>query len=256
MRKKIIAGNWKMNMTIESGKAFIKNISTEINDTDVEVVLCVPFTLIKPLKEAAEGTKVNIAAQNMHFEDTGAYTGEISAQMLLETGAEYVVIGHSERRQYFCETDETVNLKLKMAHTVGLRPIFCCGEILSERENDLTEDVVSRQVKTAFEGITSEQVTRTIIAYEPVWAIGTGKTATAVQAQEVIALIRKLIESNYGDDVSEKVRIQYGGSVKPDNIEEIMNERDIDGALVGGASLIPDSFLPLVNYKRNNYDKL
>jgi triosephosphate isomerase (TIM) len=248
MRKPIIAGNWKMHMTMASGRDFIEEVAAGLGETEVEVVLCVPFTLIQPLNAAAEGTPIKIAAQNMHFEDSGAYTGEISAQMLKEAGAAYVVIGHSERRQYFNETDETVNLKLKKAHEAGLVPIVCCGETLEEREAGNTEAVVRRQVIAAFEGISSEQTVKTVVAYEPVWAIGTGRTATAAQAQEVIGFIRSLLEAKYGDVISEEVRIQYGGSVKPDNIEEIMNEVDIDGALVGGASLKPDSFLSLVNF--------
>ncbi|SCZ80970.1 triose-phosphate isomerase [Acidaminobacter hydrogenoformans] len=248
MRKPIIAGNWKMHMTIESGKAFVKEVAASLGDTEVEVVLCVPFTLIQPLSTAAEGTPVKIAAQNMHYEDFGAFTGEVSADMLKEVGATYVVIGHSERRQYFNETDETVNLKLKKAHASGLKPIVCCGETLEEREAGTTESVVKRQVEAAFEGISPELAAETVVAYEPVWAIGTGRTATAAQAQEVIAYIRSLVEAKYGDEVSEEMRIQYGGSVKPDNVEEIMNEVDIDGALVGGASLKPDSFLSLVNF--------
>lgn len=248
MRKPIIAGNWKMYMTIESGKAFLKTLTEGLGETDVEVVLCVPFTLIQALKEAAAGTPVKIAAQNMHYHDEGAFTGEISAAMLREVGADYVVLGHSERRQYFNEMDETVNLKLKKAHETGLLPIVCIGETLSEREADQTEEVVRRQLLAAMDGVEASEVLKTVVAYEPVWAIGTGRTATAAQAQEVIGLIRKLIESKYGDEVSEEVRIQYGGSVKPDNIEEIMNETDIDGALVGGASLKPDSFLSLINF--------
>lgn len=248
MRKPIIAGNWKMHMNMTSGSDFIREVAAGLGETEVEVVLCVPFTLIQPLRASAEGTPIKIAAQNMHFEDSGAYTGEISAEMLKEAGATYVVIGHSERRQYFNETDETVNLKLKKAHEAGLLPIVCCGETLDEREAGSTEAVVRRQVNAAFDGIPSEQALKTVIAYEPVWAIGTGRTATAAQAQEVIGFIRGLVEAKYGDVVSEEVRIQYGGSVKPDNIEEIMNEVDIDGALVGGASLKPDSFLSLVNF--------
>ena len=248
MRKPIIAGNWKMHMTIESGKAFVKEVAPKLGDTEVEVVLCVPFTLIQPLSAAAEGTPIKIAAQNMHYEDSGAFTGEVSADMLKEAGATYVVIGHSERRQYFNETDETVNLKLKKAHRSGLKPIVCCGETLEEREAGTTEAVVRRQVETAFKDVSPELAAATVVAYEPVWAIGTGKTATAAQAQDVIAYIRGLIEAKYGDEISEEMRIQYGGSVKPDNVEEIMNEVDIDGALVGGASLKPDSFLSLVNF--------
>lgn len=248
MRKPIIAGNWKMHMNMTSGSEFIREVAAGLGETEVEVVLCVPFTLIQPLSVSAEGTPIKIAAQNMHFEDSGAFTGEISAEMLKEAGATYVVIGHSERRQYFNESDETVNLKLKKAHAAGLLPIVCCGETLDEREAGSTETVVRRQVNAAFEGVSPEQAVKTVIAYEPVWAIGTGRTATAAQAQEVIGFIRGLIEAKYGDVISEEVRIQYGGSVKPDNIEEIMNEIDIDGALVGGASLKPDSFLSLVNF--------
>lgn len=248
MRRPMIAGNWKMHMTIQSACDFVEKVKSDLGDTDVEVVLCVPFTMIQPLSAVTLGSSVKIAAQNMHFEDHGAFTGEISGQMLMEVGANYVLIGHSERRQYFSETDETVNLKLKKAHEIGLSPIVCCGETLEQRESGVTEGVIEQQIEKAFEQIDAEKALKTVIAYEPIWAIGTGKTATSAQAQEVIAFIRAQLESRYGDEVSEEIRILYGGSVKPDNIEEIMNEVDIDGALVGGASLKAESFLELVNF--------
>lgn len=248
MRRPIIAGNWKMNLSIAEGVKFVSDIKEAVKGTDVEVVICAPFTMLKDLVEASKGTNIQIAAQNMHFEKSGAYTGEVSADMLKEVGVTHVVIGHSERRQYFAESDETVNLKVKAALAAGLVPIKCCGESLEERESGKTKDVCKVQVVEGLKDISAEDVKKVVIAYEPIWAIGTGKTASAQDANDVIAYIRSVLCDLYGEEVSEEVRIQYGGSVKPENVEEIMNEADIDGALVGGASVKADSFISLVNF--------
>lgn len=248
MRKPIIAGNWKMNMSIASGVEFINKIKSEVAGTDVEVLICAPFTLLKDLKEATKGTNINVGAQNMHFEKSGAYTGEVSAEMLKEIGVDYVVIGHSERRQYFAETDETVNKKVIVALENDITPVMCCGETLEERESGKTKDIVKAQIEKGLVNIAGSDVSKIVIAYEPIWAIGTGKTSSAEEANDTIAYIRSVVEALYTDVVSEEVRIQYGGSVKPANVEEIMNQTDIDGALVGGASLEADSFVALVNF--------
>lgn len=248
MRTPIIAGNWKMFKTIKEGVEFINQIKEKVNNTDVEPVLCAPYTMLKDLKEASKGTNIKIAAQNMHYEENGAFTGEISAIMLKEIGIDYVVIGHSERRQYFNETDETVNKKTLKALEYGINPIVCVGETLQERENDKTKDVVKVQTERGLLNVSKEDICKVVIAYEPVWAIGTGKTASSKEANEVIAYIREVLKNMFGEEISEEVRIQYGGSVKPSNVEEIMNEEDIDGALVGGASLIPSDFVELVNF--------
>jgi len=248
MRKPIIAGNWKMNKTIKEGVEFVAAIKEDVKDTDVEVVVCAPATLLKDLKLAAEGTNIKIGAQNMHFEESGAFTGEIAPAMLKELNVDFVVIGHSERRQYFAETDETVNKKVLKALEVGIGPILCVGETLEERESGKMKDVVKVQIAKAFANVAAEKAAEVVVAYEPIWAIGTGKTASSADANDMIAFIREEIAGLYSDNVSEAVRIQYGGSVKPANVEEIMNESDIDGALVGGASLQPDSFVQLVNF--------
>lgn len=248
MRKPIIAGNWKMHKTVAEGIAFVNTIKPEVTNTDVEVLVCAPYTMLPSLVEATKGSNVKIGAQNMHFEDSGAYTGEISADMLLDIGVTHVIIGHSERRQYFAETDETVNLKSLKALSKGLIPVVCCGETLDQREAGETKNVCKKQIVKAFENITAKDAVKVVVAYEPIWAIGTGKTASSQDANDVISYIREVIESVYGDEISEEVRIQYGGSVKPANVEEIMNEADIDGALVGGASLEADSFVQLVNF--------
>lgn len=248
MRKPIIAGNWKMNLSIAEGVKFVADIKDAVKDTEVEVVICAPFTFLKDMVEVTKGTNIKIAAQNMHFEASGAYTGEVSADMLKEVGVTHVVIGHSERRQYFAETDETVNKKVKAALAAGLVPIMCCGETLEEREAGETKNVCKVQTVEGLKGISAEDMPKVVIAYEPIWAIGTGKTASAQDANDVIAYIRTVLVDLYGDAVSEEVRIQYGGSVKPENVEEIMNEADIDGALVGGASVKADSFISLVNF--------
>lgn len=248
MRKPIIAGNWKMYKSIREGVDFVNAVKEHVANTDVEVLICAPYTLLASLIEAAKGTHIHIGAQNMHFEDAGAFTGEVSADMLLDIGVTHVIIGHSERRQYFAETDETVNLKTKKALAKGLVPVVCCGESLEERDADATKDVCKKQITKAFEGISSDDAVKVVVAYEPIWAIGTGKTASSEDANEVIAYIRDVLEGLYGDTVSEEIRIQYGGSVKPANVEEIMNQTDIDGALVGGASLEAESFVQLVNF--------
>ncbi len=248
MRKPIIAGNWKMFKTIPEAVAFVDAIKNEVRDTDVEAVLCVPFTLIHSVKAAAMGTSIKVGAQNMHYEENGAFTGEIAPAMLKELNVDYVIIGHSERRQYFNETDETVNKKVLKALEHGLGPIMCCGETLEQREAGETKTLVKAQVTAGFAGISAADAPKVVIAYEPIWAIGTGRTASAEDANDVIAYIREVLAGLYGEEVSEEVRIQYGGSVKPENIGEIMDQSDIDGALVGGASLKPDSFVQLVNF--------
>ncbi len=248
MRKPIIAGNWKMHKTIAEAVEFVNEIKGKVNNTDVEAVIYAPFTLLKYLKEATKGTPIKIGAQNMHYADNGAFTGEISAPMLKELDIDYVVLGHSERRQYFNETNETVNKKVLKALEVGIDPILCIGETLEEREADKTKDVCKVQTEKALENVTAEDMKKVVIAYEPIWAIGTGKTATAEQANDVIAYVREVVKGLYGEEISEEVRIQYGGSVKPSNVSEIMNQTDIDGALVGGASLQPADFTELVNF--------
>ncbi|KXZ40257.1 triosephosphate isomerase [Alkalithermobacter thermoalcaliphilus JW-YL-7 = DSM 7308] len=248
MRKPIIAGNWKMHKTINEALQFIDEVKDKIKNTDVEAVICAPFTMLYEMKKATKGTNIKIGAQNMHFEESGAFTGEVSALMLKELEIDYVIIGHSERRQYFNETDETVNKKVIKALEHGIIPIVCVGETLQEREEDKTKNVVKDQVKAAFENVSSEDAKKVVIAYEPIWAIGTGKTASSKDANDVISYIREVIKDIYSEDVSEEVRIQYGGSVKPSNVEEIMNEEDIDGALVGGASLNPADYVELVNF--------
>ena len=250
MRRKIIAGNWKMNMLPNEAINFINDFAPMVKDTENEVVLCVPYTdLFYSLLNVQE-TNIKIGAQNMHWESTGAYTGEISGEMLKCINVEYVIIGHSERRQYYNETDETVNKKLKKALTVGLKPIVCVGETLEEREKGKTSEVITSQTRLALEGLSQEEVKKTIIAYEPIWAIGTGKTATAEDANESIKTIRKEIEENYGKDVAECVIILYGGSVKSTNAKELFSTSDIDGGLVGGASLKPEEFAKIVNFDK------
>lgn len=249
-RKKIIAGNWKMNKTPKEAADFINNLKSRVADTKDEVVACVPFVCIPAAVEAAAGSNIKIGAQNMHWEEKGAYTGEVSGPMLKELGVEYVIIGHSERRQYFAETDETVNKKVHAAFKYGLKPIICVGESLTQREQGVTEDLVRYQVKIALLGLTAEQVKQVVIAYEPIWAIGTGKTATVEQAEEVCAIIRNTIEQLYGKEIAEIVRIQYGGSINASNASDLFNSANIDGGLVGGASLKLDEFTCIVNYTK------
>ena len=249
MRKKVIAGNWKMNMLPDEAIAFIQELTPLVKNSESEVVLCVPYTDLFYALLNAQGTNIKIGAQNMHFEEKGAYTGEISGKMLKSIGVEYVIIGHSERRQYFAETDETVNKKIKAAFANELKPIVCVGETLEQRENGETENVITTQTRLALEGLEKEQVKNTIIAYEPIWAIGTGKTATSEDANNSIKCIRKEIAKIYGEDVASEVIIQYGGSVKSSNAKELFETSDIDGGLVGGASLKAEEFSKIVNYK-------
>lgn len=246
MRTPIIAGNWKMFKTVPEAKAFIEEIKGKAEVAGVESVICAPFTNLPALVEAVKGTAIKIGAQNLHFEDNGAYTGEISGVMLKDLGVDYVIIGHSERRAYFAESDEIVNKKAHAAFKHGITPIICVGEKLEEREADQTKAVCKVQTEGALKGLTAEQVSQVVIAYEPIWAIGTGKSSTAQDANEVISYIRDLVKGLYGESVADAVRIQYGGSVKPENVVEYMGQSDIDGALVGGASLQPDSFVQLV----------
>ncbi|MDE5977211.1 MAG: triose-phosphate isomerase [Turicibacter sp.] len=248
MRKPIIVGNWKMNKTRDEALQFVYAVKNQVLSSDtVESVICAPFPYLRCLVKR-QGSALRVGAQNMHFESSGAYTGEIAPEMLKTIGVSYVVLGHSERRELFKETDETVNKKVHAAFINGLIPIICVGESLNEREALKTNEVVETQTLAALKGLTAEQVRTVIIAYEPIWAIGTGRTATAKQANETIGYIRSVIKKAYGADVANSVRIQYGGSVNPLNIKEFMAQEHIDGALVGGASLDPTSFLSLVNY--------
>ena len=249
-RKPIIAGNWKMNKTSSEARELAQKLIPLVSSVkDRDIVLAPPFTSLQAVAESIKGTNMTLSAQNLHWEDKGAFTGEISAEMLLDLGCKYVIIGHSERRQYFGETDETVNKKVKQALKKGLLPILCVGETLTEREAGKFTEVISRQVTGGLKDITAEDMKKVVIAYEPVWAIGTGKTATPEQANEVHALIREKVKSLYTTEIAEGLRIQYGGSVTPENVSSLMAKPDIDGALVGGASLKPESFAALVNFK-------
>ena len=247
MRKKVIAGNWKMNMLPNEAMRFIEELAPKIKNTKNEVILCVPYTDLFYSLLTTQDTNIKIGAQNMHWKENGAYTGEVSGKMLECIGVKYVIIGHSERRQYFAETDETVNLKIKSALANNLKPIVCVGETLQQREEGKTTEIIKNQIKQAFNDLTNEQVRNIIIAYEPIWAIGTGKTATAEDANNVIKSIRKQVEDLYGSDVAKNIIIQYGGSVKSANAEDLLNTSDIDGALVGGASLDAEEFAQIVN---------
>ena len=248
MRKKVIAGNWKMNMLPNEAIKFIQDLTSLVKDTKNEVIICAPYTDLFYTILNAQDTNIKIGAQNMHFEEKGAYTGEVSGKMLKSIGVEYVIIGHSERRQYFAETDETVNKKIKAAFENDLKPIVCVGETLEEREKGIAFDVITKQTRLALDGLSNEQVKNTIIAYEPIWAIGTGKTATADDANESIKKIREEISKIYGKDIAECVIILYGGSVKSSNAKELFNKSDIDGGLVGGASLKAEEFAKIVNF--------
>ena len=248
MRKKVIAGNWKMNMLPDAAIRFIDELTPLVKDTQNEVVLCVPYTDLFYALLSAQNTNIKIGAQNMHWEESGAYTGEVSGQMLKAIGVEYVIIGHSERRQYFAETDETVNKKLKAAFKYGLKPIVCVGETLEQREEGKAKEIVTMQIEKDLEGLTEDQVSNTIIAYEPIWAIGTGKTATSEDANEMTKTIREKISNIYGQNIANGAIIQYGGSVKSSNAKELFSMSDIDGGLVGGASLKSDEFAKIVNY--------
>ena len=247
-RRKIIAGNWKMNKTPSEAVALVNELKPLVATEDADVVFCVPAISIIPAMEAAEGSNIAIGAENMYFEESGAYTGEISPAMLTDVGVKYVIIGHSERREYFAETDETVNKKVKKAFEHGITPIVCCGETLTQREQGVTIDFIRQQIKIAFLDVTADQAKTAVIAYEPIWAIGTGKTATTEQAEEVCAGIRACIAEIYDEATAEAIRIQYGGSVNAGNAAELFAQADIDGGLVGGASLKAD-FGKIVNYK-------
>ncbi len=248
MRKPIIAGNWKMNKTPSEGVALVEELKPLVDQADCDVVVCVPATDIYAVGQAIKGSNIHLGAQNVHFAESGAYTGEISADMLKDLGVEYVVIGHSERRQYFAETDETVNKRTLAALSKGLIPIVCVGETLEEREGGKTEDVLTRQLLNGLKGI--DDLSKLVIAYEPVWAIGTGKTATSEQANETIGFIRKTLAENFCPNCAAKVRIQYGGSMKPSNCKELMAMSEIDGGLIGGASLKAPDFAAIVNYNK------
>ena len=246
MRKPIIAGNWKMNLTPSQGVKLVNELKPLVKNAECDVVVCVPATDIYAVGEAIKGSNIKLGAENVHFAESGAYTGEISADMLLELGVEYVIIGHSERRQYFGETDETVNKRTLTALKKGLIPIVCVGETLEERETGKTEAVLKRQIEIGLNGV--EDVTELVIAYEPVWAIGTGKTATKEQANETIGYIRSVIKEMFCPHCAQNVRIQYGGSMKPTNAKELMAMEEIDGGLIGGAALKAEDFAGIVNY--------
>ena len=249
MRKPIIAGNWKMYKTIPEAKQLVSGVIKELADfSGVEVVFCPPFTALSTVKQLIQGTSFGIGAQNLYWKEQGAFTGEISPLMLKDIGCDYCIIGHSERRQYFGETDTTVNQKVKAALAVGIKPIICVGETLVQREAGETNSLIKSQTEQALAGVAPDAVPEIVIAYEPIWAIGTGKSSTPKDASGVIGLIRKTVAAMFGNDAAQKLRIQYGGSVKPENIKEFMNEPEIDGALVGGASLEIDSFIKIVKY--------
>ena len=246
-RKAIIAGNWKMNMTPTEAGHLIDALIPAVQGAGCEVVICVPYTDLCVAVAKCSGTNIHVGAENVHYEKSGAFTGEISADMLTDLGVEYVVIGHSERRQYFAETDETVNKRTLAALNGGLKPIVCVGESLAQREQGVTEELVRMQVKIALKDVTEEQVKNVIIAYEPIWAIGTGRTATSDQAQEVCAAIRKVVGELYGNDIAEGMTIQYGGSMNPANAAELLAKPDVDGGLIGGASLHAGKFCEIVD---------
>lgn len=248
MRKPIIAGNWKMNNTNKEALQLVEAIKEISLNKDVEAVLCVPFTSLQEVKKMIIKTDIKLGAQNMHWEDNGAFTGEISPLMLKDIGVDYCIIGHSERRQYYNETDETVNKKLKSSLAHGILPIICVGETLEEREANRAEKIVKHQIIKAFDGIIAEEIKNIVIAYEPIWAIGTGRTASSDDANAMCAFIRETIGGIYSEEEKNIIRIQYGGSVKPSNVKELMQKSDIDGALVGGASLKADDFVKLINY--------
>ena len=247
MRKPIIAGNWKMNKTAAEAVALIEELKPLVAKAKPEVVICVPYTDLWVAKDAIKGSKIHLGAENVAWAESGAFTGEISADMLLEIGVEYVIIGHSERRQYFGETDESVNKRVKTALAKGLKPIVCVGETLTEREKNKTNRVLKKQITEGLDGITD--FTNVVIAYEPVWAIGTGKTATAEDANKTIGYIRSVIRKTFGAEVAKSLRIQYGGSMKPANAKELMAMKNIDGGLIGGAALKANDFAAIVNYK-------
>ena len=246
MRTPIIAGNWKMNNTIAATKALVTELIPLVKDAKAEVVICTPYTDLATAVELTKGTNIKVGAENVHWAEKGAFTGEISADMLLELGVTYVIIGHSERRQYFGETDQTVNARVKAALAKGLKPIICVGETLEEREGGKVEEVLVRQTTEAFKDVAKEDLANVVVAYEPVWAIGTGKTATPEMAEETHKFIRKVCAELYGEALAEEAVIQYGGSMKPENSQQLVAQKDIDGGLIGGAALKADSFHDLV----------
>ncbi|MDR2770945.1 MAG: triose-phosphate isomerase [Clostridiales Family XIII bacterium] len=249
MRKKFVAGNWKMYKTTAEALEFAASFKALYRNTGAEAGICAPFTQLAALKEALAGTDIKLGAQNVHFEEKGAYTGEISVTMLREIGVDYTIVGHSERREYFAETDETVNKKLHKLYEHGILPILCVGENLAQRDAGTAEAVVGTQLEKDLAGLGAVQVKLLVIAYEPIWAIGTGRTATPDQAQEMCAFIRRTVASLYDADTADKLRVQFGGSVKPENAAEILSKADVDGALVGGASLVPEDLIKIIEFQ-------
>lgn len=250
LRKAIVAGNWKMNNDRNAAKKLITELNPLVKDAACEVVLCVPYTNLETALSLCEGTNMHVGAENCHWAKSGAFTGEISAEMLAEMGVEYVIIGHSERRQYFGETDQTVQARVRAALDAGLKVILCVGEVLEQREQGITEEVVALQTKVALGGVSEEELSRIVIAYEPVWAIGTGKTATADQAEEVCAFIRSVVAKLYSKAVADALTIQYGGSMKPGNAKELLSKEDVDGGLIGGAALVASDFAAIIEAAR------
>ena len=250
LRKAIVAGNWKMNNDRNAAKKLITELNPLVKDAACEVVLCVPYTNLETALSLCEGTNMHVGAENCHWAKSGAFTGEISAEMLAEMGVEYVIIGHSERRQYFGETDQTVQARVRAALDAGLKVILCVGEVLEQREQGITEEVVALQTKVALGGVSEEELSRMVIAYEPVWAIGTGKTATADQAEEVCAFIRSVVAKLYSKAAADALTIQYGGSMKPGNAKELLSKEDVDGGLIGGAALVASDFAAIIEAAR------
>ena len=250
LRKAIVAGNWKMNNDRNAAKKLITELDPLVKDAACEVVLCVPYTNLETALSLCEGTNMHVGAENCHWAKSGAFTGEISAEMLAEMGVEYVIIGHSERRQYFGETDQTVQARVHAALDAGLKVILCVGEVLEQREQGITEEVVALQTKVALGGVSEEELSRIVIAYEPVWAIGTGKTATADQAEEVCAFIRSVVAKLYSKAAADALTIQYGGSMKPGNAKELLSKEDVDGGLIGGAALVASDFAAIIEAAR------
>ena len=250
LRKAIVAGNWKMNNDRNAAKKLITELNPLVKDAACEVVLCVPYTNLETALSLCEGTNMHVGAENCHWAKSGAFTGEISAEMLAEMGVEYVIIGHSERRQYFGETDQTVQARVRAALDAGLKVILCVGEVLEQREQGITEEVVALQTKVALGGLSKEELSRIVIAYEPVWAIGTGKTATADQAEEVCAFIRSVVAKLYSKAAADALTIQYGGSMKPGNAKELLSKEDVDGGLIGGAALVASDFAAIIEAAR------
>ncbi len=250
LRKAIVAGNWKMNNDRNAAKKLITELNPLVKDAACEVVLCVPYTNLETALSLCEGTNMHVGAENCHWAKSGAFTGEISAEMLAEMGVEYVIIGHSERRQYFGETDQTVQARVRAALDAGLKVILCVGEVLEQREQGITEEVVALQTKVALGGVSEEELSRIVIAYEPVWAIGTGKTATADQAEEVCAFIRSVVAKLYSKAAADALTIQYGGSMKPGNAKELLSKEDVDGGLIGGAALVASDFATIIEAAR------